>query len=72
MIKEDFELWKEHNITKLLYIRLQRELARLEKDLTSEIFDTPESLYQKQRLRGHKDVLLQVLNLEAEDLTDEE
>ncbi len=69
--KENFELWKEHNVTKLLYRWLDRELGWAESDLSSESLHTPEGLYELKKLSGRKSVLERILTLETEDLTDE-
>lgn len=67
MNKEDFELWKEHNVTRLLYRRLAEQLEIVQESLRDESLFTTEGVLELKRLSGMREVLSQILTLEIED-----
>lgn len=70
--KDDFELWKEHSVTKKLYDRLQMALDDVDAQLKHEGNYTQDGLLVLKRLCGIKEALNQILTLEAEDLLEDE
>lgn len=69
---EEFELWKEHKVTKELYTRLTEAYNEIEEQLHNEVHYTSDGLLVLKRLCGIREALNQVLTLTAEDFIDED
>lgn len=65
---EEFKLWREQEVTKLLFSALIQEKGRIERDmLSSSIILRPDAQVTLAQMSGKRDALDLVLNMSIED-----
>lgn len=69
---EDFEIWKEHYITKQLYVHLHSIRESVVEGLQDENLYSPEGLLKLKRLCGTRSIIDIILNIQLEDFIDED
>ncbi len=68
LTNEDFKLWKEFEVTKMLFSALNQEKGRIERDMLSSGFILREGAQALlAQLSGKRDMIDLVLNMSAGD-----